>query len=366
LPSVSVVDIDDDGWDDLFISARWGPTQLLRNNGDGTFEEVTKEVGLSFPNLVNCSVFVDFDNDGDKDALIGRSLEPLVYLQNENGKFTDVTETLGSFSQQHMVSAISVSDINRDGLLDVYLSTYGPFGQNEPGKFKESADWRPRFLTASQQEKLAEKHAQGHGFVDNAGPPNVIVMNRGEGKLESIESDDLVAQWHHSYQSAWGDYDGDGDDDLYVANDFAIDGFLINETPPGSAVPVFSDGLESAFPEGGIGFGMGASWGDYDSDGDLDLYVSNMYSKAGTRIIAQVGVGDPRMEIATRGNFLYENRDGKFLNQTGSKAGQQDVGRVGWSYGGQFMDVDNNSFPDLYVPSGYYTAANAANTGLDL
>ena len=369
LPSVSVVDIDGDQWDDLFISSRWGPTQLLHNNQDGTFTDIAKEIGLQFPNLVNCSAFVDIDNDDDLDAILGRSLEAMVYLRNDGGKFTNVTNKMSDIGTWFMVSAIAVSDINRDGLLDFYCSTYGPFGQNTPGKFVESADWRDKFLTPAEKQTLAAKSKNGNNFVDSAGPPNFIVMNRGNGRLEVAKPTELTQQWHHSYQSSWADVDNDGDDDLYIANDFSSDALLINETPVGAKQPVFTDGLKTCFPDGGVGFGMGVSWSDFDCDGDFDLYVSNMYSKAGARIIRQLenlGPGDPRMEIATRGNFLYVNENGAFRNMTGSGAGQFDVGQVGWSYGGQFMDIDNNGFDDLYVPCGYFTASEAGDSKVDI
>lgn len=366
LPSISVVDYNADGWDDLFVSARWGPTQLLKNNGDGTFEDVTREAGISLPKLVNCSVFVDLDNDGDQDVVVGRALEPIVYLRNDGGTFTDVTASHSDLSDQYMVSAISVADINRDGLLDLYLSTYGPSAENDH-LIKDRGNGGTRFLTEQQRETLTQLDAQEVGFVDHAGPPNVMVINRGQGKLERVAGGDrLIAQWHHSYQSAWADVDDDGDDDLYIANDFAQDALLLNETPQGASEPVFRDGLEATFVGGGTGFGMGASWGDFDSDGDLDLYVSNMYSKAGTRILKTLGEGDPRFEIATRGNFLYENQDGKFVNRAGTGQGRLNVGKVGWSYGGQFVDFDNNGGLDLYVPSGYFTAIAAADTKVDI
>jgi len=221
-------------------------------------------------------------------------------------------------------------------------------------------------LSREDARKLMGKHVYGHGYVDNAGPPNFIIMNRGNGTLEAVNVGEVVEQWHHSYQSAWCDIDGDGDDDVYVANDFARDAILINETPRGATEPTFSDGLEAVFPGGGIGFGMGASWDDFDSDGDIDLYVSNMYSKAGARILRQLQPGDERFEIATRGNFLYRNTGGELENVAGKVAGKQDVGRVGWSYGGQFFDADNNGFSDIYVPSGYFSAIPAVDTKVDI
>jgi len=366
LPSVSVFDLNSDSNEDFFISSRLGRTQFFQNSGDGTFQERTQAVGLDFDSLVNCSSFVDVDNDGDLDALIGRSLEPMVFLRNDNGVFIDVTQSKSNLSNRFMVSAVSASDINRDGLIDFYCSTYGPFGQNKKGSFKESSDWKDRFLSREDARKLMGKHVYGHGYVDNAGPPNFIIMNRGNGTLEAVNVGEVVEQWHHSYQSAWCDIDGDGDDDVYVANDFARDAILINETPRGATEPTFSDGLEAVFPGGGIGFGMGASWDDFDSDGDIDLYVSNMYSKAGARILRQLQPGDERFEIATRGNFLYRNTGGELENVAGKVAGKQDVGRVGWSYGGQFFDADNNGFSDIYVPSGYFSAIPAVDTKVDI
>jgi hypothetical protein len=292
-------------------------------------------------------------------------------MRNDGGKFTNVTWDLSNLHGQYLVSAISAADVNRDGLVDLYLSTYGPFGQNVPQNITQANDWKNRFLDLEDYEKLVSKHQKGHGFVDNAGPPNLLVMNRGGGRLEMIKGTALTEQWHHSYQSAWADADQDGDDDLYVANDFAGDGFLINETPAGAAVPTFSDGLSKWLPGQESGFAMGASWGDYDSDGDLDLYVSNMYSKAGTRILKFLGKGDTRMEVATRGNFLYQNGNGQLRNVAGTKSpgdtiARQDVGRVGWSYGGQFADFDNNGFLDLYVPSGYFTAVDESDSKVDI
>jgi hypothetical protein len=84
-PAVSVVDYDSDGHDDLFLTARWGRCQMLRNKGDGTFEDTTFRAGLDVEHAVNCAIFADFDNDGDPDALLGRSIEPTLYFINEGG-----------------------------------------------------------------------------------------------------------------------------------------------------------------------------------------------------------------------------------------------------------------------------------------
>ena len=84
--SISAADVDGDGWDDLYLTQRWGANMLLRNRGDGTFEDAAGKFGLDVKDFCNCSLFADFDNDGDQDAFIGRSLEPSLYLVNEGGR----------------------------------------------------------------------------------------------------------------------------------------------------------------------------------------------------------------------------------------------------------------------------------------
>lgn len=356
-PAVSVVDFDNDGLDDLFLTARWGPTQMLRNLGDGTFKEVTRDVGLYFKNMVNCSLFADFDNDGDQDVLLGRPLESAVYLENVDGKFKDVTKFKSNLNQLYFVSAISVSDVNKDGLLDVYLSTYAPL--------REDRSWGSAFITP-EELALVLSHQDGRNrHLDLAGPANVLMMNRGKGKLERVPFDEELSQWRRSFQSAWADIDNDGDDDLYICSDFAPDALLRNDTPTGAKDPKFTDVTKEVLKEAGMGFGMGASYGDFDRDGDLDLYVSNMFSKAGRRIIKQVDSVDPRTAAAAAGNFLFVNEDGKFGQKAGSAPDQFPVNQVGWSYGGQWCDFDNNGQLDLYVPSGYYTAPKEISSQVD-
>jgi hypothetical protein len=356
-PAVSVVDYDNDGFDDLYLTARWGPTQMLRNNGDGTFAEVTRKIGLDFKNLVNCSLFADLDNDGDQDVILGRPLERALILMNDEGEYKDITDTATNLKDLYFVSAISVSDINRDGLLDIYLSTYAPL--------RDDATWGKRFLEPDELEQVIAHQANRNKHIDLAGPANVILMNRGRGRFRRVKFDETISQWRRSFQTVWSDIDNDGDDDLYVCNDFAPDALLRNDTPRGEMEPVFTDVTQEILLNKGIGFGMGASFGDFDRDGDLDLYVSNMYSKAGKRIIKKVKSVDARVSAAAAGNFLFVNKDGKFDQQAGSDDTNFKVNQVGWSYGGQWADFDNDGELDLYVPSGFYTAPAEISSEVD-
>ena len=143
--------------------------------------------------------------------------------------------------------------------------------------------------------------------------------------------------------------------------------FLRNDTPVGEFKLDFSVISAEVFPDGSMGFGMGASWGDFDSDGQLDLYVSNMYSKAGMRIVNQLnGEVDPRIKVSARGNFLYRNDEGRFKQVAGLEESDQHVAKVGWSFGGQMADFNNDTSLDLYVPSGFFTAPEKYASTVDL
>ncbi len=358
--SASVVDFDQDGWDDLFVADRWGKAQLLRNINGEKFEDVTETCGMKLGKTgINCSLFVDFDNDGDLDALLGESVDTTTFYRNVDGKFVADETVNKQIANTRFVTCASAIDINRDGLMDVYLSTYATGGAKDFG-------WLEYIASPEELPELKERVLKSHAFLDRCGPPNIVLMNRN-GNLERVAIDDTLKQWKCSYQSVWSDVDNDGDDDLYICNDFAPDALLRNDTPRGSLEPAFTNISSEVFEAKQMGFGMGASFGDYDSDGDLDLYVSNMYSKAGNRVFSQIGgnVSD-QVKLAAQGNFLFRKNGDQFEQVAGFEEGQQNVSKVGWSFGGQFADFNNDAKLDLYVPSGFFTPPDVVDSKADL
>ena len=124
------------------------------------------------------------------------------------------------------------------------------------------------------------------------GPPNVLLRNEGGGRFAVAEEAPALRVFMNTFQSSWADYDNDGDPDVYLANDFGPNYFFRND-----GGGLFKDITEET-DTADVGFGMGVTWGDYDSDGRQDLYVSNMYSSAGQRITAQLPKLDPGVSRA--------------------------------------------------------------------
>ena len=349
-PGLAVVDVDRDGFDDLYAMARWGENMLFRNRGDGTFEEIAAELGLNVENHTAAAAFADFDNDGDADVFLGRTLAPSIYLVNEHDTFVDRSDDLIAGPMPQLVSSVSAVDYDGDGLLDIYLSTYGA-GLITPGA-DGRIDLAPGYIPERDRRDLSTllNANDAHRIANLYGPPNLLLKNLGDGRFAVAEEPSALRVFRNSLQSTWADYDGDGDQDVYVANDFAPNNLLRND-----GTGIFTDVTDET-GTADQGFGMGASWGDYDNDGRQDLYVSNMYSKAGRRVLAQFPEVDPRFPGMARGNSLFRGGRERFEKVSGLAPPALMVEQAGWSWGGQFADFDNDGFLDIYALSGYYTA----------
>jgi len=367
---IAVADVTGDGFDDIYITVRLGKNMLLVNQRDGTFVEQAALYKLDLPGHTTCALFADFDNDGDLDVILGRSLLKTSYLENRQGGFYQ--HPIPPFMPMAAIS-MAAADYNKDGLLDVYICTYrpaAPAGDSPAGGVAQGKDgdfdWPDEFFSPEAgrefRRRLAEHRQRKHGTVlDQIGPPNVLLVNRGGGRFETAPENNTLGIWRNSLQATWGDYDQDGDPDLFVANDWAPSNLFRNDGPAG-----FKDVSEEA----GItayGFSMGASWGDYDNDGLEDVYVSNMYSAPGRRMTAAIP-GLSRMFVeSAAGNWLHrQSSKGKFQQVAGLEPPAMTVMNAGWSWGGCFADFDNDRFLDLYVLSGYFTAPKELASGLDL
>ena len=362
-PGLAVADVDRDGDDDLLVVSRWGQAQLYRQAADGGFYESAAALGIELLGHASSAIFADFDNDGDVDLFVGRTLEASRYYENEDSKFTSRSDDLPEGTLPYLVSSVNAVDYDNDGLLDVYFSTYAATMMHRRYwthfHHGEQAEVLPEFISSEENAQLNGRLiAEWHDYQNRVGPPNILLRNVGEGRFERVRIPELEI-WRNTYQSTWADFDNDGDQDCYVANDFAKNHLLRNE-----GEGVFVD-VTAPTETADIGFGMGAAWGDYDNDGDQDLYVTNMFSKAGQRIIANLPGLDPSFANMARGNTLFRNDPGHFKPVSGLRPPALTVERAGWSWGGQFFDANNDGCLDLYALSGFYTAPDQVAIPVD-
>jgi hypothetical protein len=389
-PTCTVVDVDGDGWDDFYVQERSGRNMFFRNQGDGTFVEEAAARGLDFDGMTCSSLFVDLDNDGDKDAVVGGTLVRTRLLENVDGVFHDRSgEWAAEEDLPYLVSALNAVDYDNDGLLDIYVSTYGANFVNfsvgairKPTKRSQGADrhllkYLPQedfdYLYARMEERAVDMKVD----TDRPGPPNVLLRNLGGGRFAPAERVDVLRIFYNCYQSTWSDVDGDGDMDVYCANDFAPN-FLFRNMGDGTFTDA-TDELKLA----DIGFGMGVSFGDYDNDGRQDLYVTNMFSKAARRVVSFFVEGganfDPTMiapgegmnpvyERLGEGNSLFRNEGGDrpWSKLSGLEPPELTVENGGWGWGAQFADFDNDGWLDIYAPDGFYTAPEEASLDVDV
>ena len=318
------IDFNRNGLHDILLTNANGPNALYRNNGDGTFTDLAETVGIADPKDIDIGVAcADYDNDGSCDILITR-MGGLKLLHNEgDGKFTDVTESAGmGISGGHPASSVW-ADFDGDGHLDLYV-TYWIDGSPPSMERYRHGGIKDAFTSQARSHRL--------------------FRNNGDGSFS--EATDLLGDSPvHGAGLAVGflDYDDDGRPDLYVVNDFGP--FIRPNTLYRNAGPTgdswrFVDISQQASVDAAIS-GMGLAVGDYDGDGWLDMFVTNLGQ-----------------------NVLYRNRAGETFEEMTGHAG---VGRaaiqgkqsVGW--GAAFLDFDNDGLLDLYFVAGsLYPEADAA------
>ncbi len=325
-PGVCVGDFDGDGFSDIyFVNGRdlyhrgiELRNVLYRNNGDGTFTDVTDKAGVPGTAYGLGCVWGDYDNDGHPDLYVTQYGKNVLYHNNGNGTFTDVTERAhvdGMDFGTVFHSGATFFDYDRDGKLDLYVGGYANFT-----------------LTSQRNCKIGLSVLTSCLPAVYGGTPDVLYHNNGDGTFTNVTKKAKIYQpkgLNLSVQAI--DYDNDGWPDLFVAND-GLEAYLYHNNHDGT----FSEsGLSSGMALTADGTTMAAmcmSLGDYDNDGQLDLYISDF-------------------QLAS--DHLWHNDGHAFFQEVSEAAGIREPTRNVLSFGGGFVDYDNDGWLDLFIANGH-------------
>ena len=319
------LDYNNDGWLDLYVvNGRYLPgvtnrsapdgrdatNHLYRNNGDGTFTDVTQEARVAGRGFALGVTVGDFDNDGWPDIFVTGYLQSVLYHNNGDGTFTDVTVDAG-VTNPHYATAAAFLDYDRDGRLDLFIGNYLDFLPNYREYYK-GRDYP--------------------GPLDYAPQFNRLLHNNGDGTFSDVSRESGIARVAGRAMGVTvGDYDNDGWPDIFVAND-SMESFLYRNNHDGTFTNVALEQNVAFGQNGEATTAMGPVFADCHNQGWLDLFVSD-------------------------GTYQRYYRNGRaahrayFLDRTA----QSGIGRacgqyVGWGDG--VFDYDNDGWKDIFIGDG--------------
>ena len=338
-------DYDNDGWVDLFLVNGWRlegfpngqepHCRLFKNNRDGTFTDVSLGSGLDHKNgWGQACCGGDYNNDGIDDLFVTYYGQNVLFRNNGDGTFTDVTTQAGLIQPGPKIrwnTGCTFVDYDRDGHLDLFVANYvdfdlktAPLPEDGPCTYK--------------------------GILVACGPPglpggkNILYHNQGDGTFEDVsqKSGMWTAIGTYGLSVAASDLDDDGWPDIYVANDSAP-ATLYQNQKDGTFRDIAIEAGAALSAEAKPQAGMGVSIGDYDRDGKFDVVKTNF-------------AGDT--------DSLYTNiGDGNFEDRTYPSGLGVNTRLLGWGVG--FFDMDNDGWPDILMSNGHvYPEVDNSKTDL--
>lgn len=313
---VTVFDLNNDGFEDLFITSGIAKDVLYLNNGDGTFTDIYEGSGLESSQgfVTQGAVSADVDRDGFRDLFIttinttdGENVIPraknLLFLNQGDGTFEDVTTLFGLADLNSFSTGGSFGDFNADGFPDLFVGNYFQNFEGTLGVLKDAT-----IVSANQTAKP------------------YLLLNRDGKKFENVTEAYGITHRGFGFGAVFTDFNNDGNQDLLVNQDFgykAVPNFLYENNYPRSSFNDVSEPLQMDLKENA----MGSAVGDYNNDGLLDYYVTNI--KFNLFMVNQ-GVGQPFIDKAKAlGAYSFA---------------------ISW--GANFADFDHDGDLDLYVANG--------------
>lgn len=323
-PGVCVADFDGDGLQDIyFVNGRdlyhHGVNvrnALYRNNGDGTFTDVTDKAGVPGTGYGMGCVWGDYNNSGFPSLYVTQYGRNVFYRNNGDGTFTDVTDkakVAGTESGTLFHSGAVFFDYDRDGLLDLYVAGY------------VNLEAGPRYCPLGAVQSSCAPSAY-------KGSANILYHNNGDGTFSNVTvASGIYKPDGKGLAVGVGDFDNDGWPDLFGAND-GVPSYLFHNDHNGKFTEVGITSGMATTARGNVMAAMCISLGDYDNDGWLDLYISD-FQKASDHIWHNDHQGD-FWDVSSEVGIEYPTRDQL-------------------SFGGGFFDYDNDGWLDLYIANGH-------------
>lgn len=330
------IDYDQDGNEDLVIINQSGPltmtadeikksaahSELYHNNGNGTFTNVTIQSGLNFHGCGMGVAVGDVDNDGFPDVFITAYGNNIFYHNNGNGKFTDQTKKTGLGGKEGFWAGASWADYDKDGYLDLYVCGYVKYS-------------RLNKQVASQKDNREEP--AGINPLSFPSQRNLLYHNNKNGTFTELAVTAGVADpAGKSLSASWCDFNNDGWPDLYVANDVSDNVMYINKGDG-----TFNDVSHLAHVADYRG-AMGLGVGDWDNDGDMDLFVTHWLAEENGFYTNKL-INKEKGAIASQ-SLQFQDEAERF------GLGQVSLDDVAW--GTSFFDYDNDTRLDLFTVNG--------------
>ena len=318
--SASVVDYDQDGWPDIYVTnSEYGTAnRLYRNMHNGTFRDVAPALGIADVNQPGTgvsmgSVWGDYDNDGYEDLFLIKWGRPELFHNDQGHGFTRVTDQAG-LPPWINANTATWFDYDGDGLLDLFVGGY----------YAEDVD-----LWHLKSTKIMPNSFE---YAKNGGR-KYLFHNLGNGRFEEVSGKLGINSRRWALASAAADLRGTGHPDLFVANDYGVSELYLND----------GKSFHESGSSSGVGFapksGMSVAIGDIFNQGRYSVYVSNI-SEDGF-LIQGNNLWVPK-DTSTKSIISYDN----MARELGVELG-------GWSFGAQFGDLNNDGNLDLYLTNGY-------------
>ena len=325
-------DIDNDGDLDLYIvnipqpltqqdaTADSQTNVLYRNNGDGTFTDITDIAGVGHQGYGMGCVFADYNGDGNLDLYVTNYGTNVLYRNNGDGTFSDVTKTAGVGCELWSTGA-AFADVDADSDLDIYVCNYVTYDLEKLEQMQAES---------LQSGKPVPSALNPHVFEPQ---DNVFYRNNGDGTFSNLTTEvGIAAPGGRSMQCIFSDFDNDNDLDLYVANDTSVNYVYRNEGN-GAFTDVSNESWAADFRGS-----MGLAAGDYDDDGDIDLFMSHWVDEENT-LYRNLLKEDP-----SSGHI-------RFVDESYSAMlAEVSIKLIGW--GTALFDYDNDGDLDIFVTNG--------------